>query len=394
MQQENVRFQANPPRVVILIESTRAYGRRILRGIADYVRENGPWLVHVEPRALYDAAPNWLANWKGDGIIARLTDTDSAKLLKKTGVPIVNLKASGDSSLGRADVECDREAVGAMAAEHLLERGFCNFGFIGVSGSWSIRQYNGFRQRVEEAGYECSQYQWRRYRNTPYRDGAMNEELNEIADWVKKQSRPLGVLAADDFLGVEFINACRRADIMVPDTVAVLGVDNEETVCRLSHPPLSSVKPNDIKIGREAASLLDRLMRGEARPDQPLTIEPLEVVTRHSTDVTATADPLVAEAMQYIRTHASRGINVNDVIDQLAVSRSVLQRRFRRELNRSVYEVILGFRLDYIKELLASSELSFREIALRCGFRHVEHMNNIFKQKTGYTLQKFRNMKI
>lgn len=393
MTPENLRFQVGPPRVVILVESTRAYGRRILRGIADYVRENGPWLVHIEPRALDDAAPGWLSDWKGDGIIARLTDPVSAKLVQKIGVPIVNLKASDDSCLGQADVECDREAVGRMAAEHLLERGFCNFGFIGVAGSWSIRQYEGFRERVEKEGYACSQYSRRQDRNHLYRDGAMREEIDEIAAWVKKQPRPLGVLAADDFLGVEFINACRRASIMVPDAVAVLGVDNEETVCRLSHPPLSSVKPNDIKIGREAAALLDRLMLGESRPEEPLKIEPLEVITRHSTDVTATADPMVAEAMQYIRTHAARGINVNDVVDYLAVSRSVLQRRFRRELNRPIYEVILNMRLEYTKELLASSELSLREIAIRSGFKHVEHMNNIFKQKTGYSLQKFRNMK-
>ena len=398
MSEETLRFQADPPRVVVLIESTRAYGRRILRGIADYVRENGPWLVHVEPRALDDAAPGWLADWKGDGIIARLTDSKSAELVRKAGVPVVNLKSGNDSLLGPVDVKCDRKAVGRMAAEHLLERGFCHFGFIGVAGSWSVLQFEGFRERVEEEGYTCAQYSWRQDSwiqgpNDSYRDGAMDEEIDEIAAWVKKQPRPLGVLAADDFLGIEFINACRRANIMVPDAVAVLGVDNEDTVCRLSHPPLSSVKPNDVKIGREAAALLDRLMQGGTRPEQPLKIAPLEVVTRHSTDVTATADPMVAEAMQYIRTHASRGINVNDVVDYLAVSRSVLQRRFRRELNRPVYEVILNMRLDYTKELLAESELSLREIAIRSGFKHVEHMNNIFKQKTGYSLQKFRNMK-
>lgn len=413
MTEETLRFQANPPRVVILIESTRAYGRRILRGIADYVRENGPWLVHIEPRALDDAAPGWLADWKGDGIIARLTDPASVDLVRKTGVPIVNLK-SGEGkdvrdllreapfgpfrkkvpdTFSQADVKCDRNAVGRMAAEHLLERGFCNFGFIGVSGSWSVRQFEGFQDRVEEEGYPCSQYSWRQGRGDPYHDGAMNEEIDEIAAWVKKQPRPLGVLAADDFLGIEFINACRRAGIMVPDAVAVLGVDNEETVCRLSHPSLSSVKPNDIRIGREAASLLDRLMQGEPHPVQPLKIEPLEVVTRHSTDVTATADPMVAEAMQYIRTNAVRGINVNDVVSYLAVSRSALQRRFRRELNRPVYEVILNMRLNYTKELLAESELSLREIAIRSGFKHVEHMNNIFKQKTGHSLQKFRKLK-
>lgn len=381
----------SPPRVALVIETTRAHGRRILRGIGDYLRENGPWLIHVEPRSLVDAAPDWLSAWDGDGIIARVVDEESAAMLASTGIPVVNLKASASTSLGRADIVCDRHAVGEAAAEHLLQRGFRHFAFIGVPGfAWSDLQFGGFCAAVEAEQCECRRYDRNEEFSYRYRDGSLDEEIDEVAAWLASLPKPLGVLAADDFLGVQILSGCRRAGLPVPDAVGVLGVDNEEPVCQLGYPPLSSVVPDDVRIGREAAALLSGLMRGCARPESQILVPPLGVVTRQSTDVVATDDELVAEAMRFIRERAGRGINVGDVVSAMNVSRSVLQRRFREILNRSVYDIILEIRLDRVKELLSQSRLSLREIAVRAGFRHTEHMNSVFKQKTGWTLGRFR----
>ena len=382
----------SPPRVALVIETTRAHGRRILRGIGDYIRENGPWLIHVEPRSLVDAAPEWLSTWDGDGIIARVVDEASAAMLAKTRIPVVNLKASASTSLGRADIVCDRRAVGKAAAKHLLQRGFRHFAFIGVRGfAWSDLQFAGFQEAIEGENRECWRYARDEEFSRRYRDGSLDEEIDEVAAWLAGLPKPLGVLAADDFLGVQILSGCRRANIPVPDAVGVLGVDNEETVCQLGYPPLSSVVPDDVRIGREAAALLADLMRGGDRPETQIWVPPLSVVTRQSTDVVATDDELVAEAMRFIRESASRGINVSDVVTAMNVSRSVLQRRFRDVLNRSVYDIILEIRVERVKELLTQSRLSLREISARAGFRHTEHMNSVFKQKTGWTLGRFRS---
>ncbi len=377
--------------MALIIETTRAHGRRILRGIGDYIRENGPWLIHVEPRSLIDAAPQWLSTWDGDGIIARVVDDGSADMLAATGIPIVNLKASASTSLGPADIVCDRRAVGRAAAEHLLKRGFRHFAFIGVPGiAWSDLQFDGFRIAVEGEHCGCRRYERNEEFSHRYRDGSLDEEIDEVAAWLAGLPKPLGVLAADDFLGVQILSGCRRAGIPVPDAVGVLGVDNDETICQLGYPPLSSIVPDDVRIGREAAGLLRELLAGGSRPEEQMLIPPLGVVTRQSTDVVATDDELVAEAMRFIRENAGRGINVKDVVSAMNVSRSVLQRRFREVLNRSVYDIIVEIRVERVKELLTQSTLSLREIAARAGFLHTEHMNSVFKQKTGWTLGRFR----
>jgi LacI family transcriptional regulator len=313
--------------------------------------------------------------------------------LRATGIPLVNLKSSSDASLEPADVETDRIAIGRIAAEHLLERGFRQFAFIGIPGlAWSDRELAGFQQRLQEEGCSCAAFPWNRDDVKTYRDGGASEVIDSIAGWLTDLKKPLGVLSADDYLGIQVLNGCQHASIPVPDAVAVVGVDNEETICRLGYPPLSSVAPNDVKIGRAAAELLDRLMSGEETGyGAALSIPPLDVITRHSTDVTATSCPVVSQAMFFIRQHCTEGINVRDVVQHLRVSRSVIQRSFRKELNRSVYEVILAQRLQHVKELLRDSKLPLSEIAERSGFKHVEHMNNLFKQKTGSSLTSYRS---
>lgn len=382
------------PRVALVVETTRAYGRRILQGIADYVRENGPWLVHTEPRALFDPAPKWLARWKGEGIIARVADERSARMLQNTGIPVVNLKASADTCLGPPPVFNDQQAIGRMGAEHLLERGFTHFGFLGVPGHPPFEgRLAGFRDRVERAGYTCRQSPGRPHSLNRYRDGSFGEEIDFIAGWLAEEPKPLGVMAADDFLGLQLLDACRLARIAVPEEVAVLGVDDETMVCEMACPPLTSIVPDNVRVGREAAALLDRLMHGGSPPAEPLAVPPLGIVTRQSSDVMAIADPLVAKAMQFIRENACNDIQVQDVLRRLVVSPSTLQRRFQKVLGRTLHEAIVSTRLARVKQLLSESQLPLKQIAMRAGFKHVEHMSAVFKQHTGLTLNEYRKQR-
>jgi LacI family transcriptional regulator len=172
--------------------------------------------------------------------------------------------------------------------------------------------------------------------------------------------------------------------------VAVLGVDNDEILCDLAEPPLSSVVPNTRRIGYEAAAMLDRLMAGEPAPTGPTLIEPLAVMTRQSTDVLAVGDRDVAAAIRYIREHACEGISVNDVLAAVPLSRSVLERRFTRILGHTPKEEISRVRLRRIKQLLAETDLPLARIATMTGFEHPEYLNVMFKGKTGDTPGEYR----
>jgi LacI family transcriptional regulator, galactose operon repressor len=374
--------RSGPPHVACIVETSMAFGREILWGVARYVGDSGPWIVYIEQRSLTDQAPPWLATWDGDGIISRLTPSQTRRLGAR-GIPIVDLNDQGPGPC-RPHIRSDHRSEGALAAEHLLERGFTSFAFFGYPHfAWSGECRAGFSATLEAAGYFCAHYRSAQRVSWGHQQPSWEVEVEGVARWIQSLPKPLGLMACNDFRGSQALDACRRAGIAVPEEVAVIGVDNEELVCKLACPPLSSVVPNARSIGYEAAALLDRMMRGEPGPATPVSIPPAEVIARLSTDVNAIADPDVAAAMRFIREHACEGIGVEDVLSRVPVSRSVLQRRFRKLLGRSIHGVIAGVRLQCAKKLLVETDLSLAVIAKRAGFSHVEYLCAAFRQAVG-----------
>jgi len=176
----------------------------------------------------------------------------------------------------------------------------------------------------------------------------------------------------------------------VPEEVAVIGVDNEEIACKLSLPPLSSVIPDAFRIGYEAAAMLSLLMSGRKAPEHMMYIPPLGVATRQSTDVTAIPDPRVASAMSFIRENACRGISVDDVVEHVLVSRSVLQQLFRQILGNTIHDAITDLRIQRAKQLLTETDLSLTAIAERTGFAYDSYLSTVFHRETGRTPSAYR----
>ena len=378
------------PHVALIIETSLSYGRGLLRGVARYVRENGPWSVYLEQRSLYDPAPPWLKSWKGDGIISRASYRQIARLVVDAGVPTVDLNEEV-TGLGLPLIWNDHRRIGELAAEHLIERGFTHFGFFGYANlEWSNSRLKGFQAEVIRRGLHCAEYASAIKGAIGSRLPRWEEEIEHAARWIAQLPKPAGVMAANDYRAVQLLDACRRAKVAVPDQVAVIGVDDEDVACELANPPLTSIVPDAERIGYEAAKLLDIMMKGKRIPTHEQFIPPRGLVPRQSTDVTAIADPHVAQAMHFIRKHACDGISVNDVLDEVPVSRSVLQRRFRGMLGRSIHDVIRAVRLERVKMFLMQTDLSLYDIAQRTGFKHSEYLSSVFRQQTGQTISQFR----
>jgi len=381
------------PRVALLIESSRAYGRGLLQGIARYIRTHGPWSVSFQERRASDPPPAWLTQWRGDGIIARVEDRALAKVIARLKVPAVDLRGLL-RDLPHPLIETDDRLVVDAAAEHLLSRGFRHFAFCGFPGAnYSDVRSELFTARLHREGVPCHVYQPpRRLRSeASFKQEQQGLELEgDVGRWIRSLPKPLALLACNDIRGQQVLNVCRQHDIAVPEQVAVLGVDNDTVLCELSDPPLSSVIPDTDRIGFEAAALLDRLMRGEAAPAGTTYIPPLGVATRRSTEVLAVSDRHVATAIQFIRDNACAGISVADVVASLPLSRSALERRFDAHLGRAPKAEILRVQIERAKQLLAESDLPLKTVAERCGFTHPEYLSVIFKKKTGTTPGRFR----
>ncbi len=383
------------PHVALLIESSRGYGRGLLRGVARYARTRGPWALYFQERGMADASPSWLGEWRGDGIIARVETRALEKAIFATGLPAVDLRGKLDLSLPL--IETNDRAVCRLAADHLLERGFRQFAYCGFAGAnYSIRRLRYFPTMIEQAGHSCHIYPSDANGDDPYSSPQKEVEQHgilyedQVARWIASLPKPIGIMACNDIRGQQVLNACRAIGVAVPDEVAVIGVDNDEILCELSDPPLSSVAPDTLRIGFEAAALLDRMMRGEKPPADKLFVQPKGVVTRQSTDVTAIEDRDIARAVRLIRQRACGGLTVEKVLDEIPLSRSTLDRRFREALGRSPKAEIARVRLERVKELLTETDFTLAEIARRTGFRHPEYLSATFKRELGVTPGEFR----
>lgn len=387
MPRSEKRPQARRPRVALIVETSLASGRDILRGIARYLHAHGPWSIYHEPRALEESVPPWLLQWQGDGIIARIQNQPIADAVVAAGLPVVDVLGLVPG-LSVPLVHVDDRAIAQIGAEHLLERGFRHFGFCAVEGAnWSDARQAGFEAIVRKAGCDCSIC-----RLPPDTRGLTNWETQQdlLTEWVRSLPKPVGVMVCNDPRGQLVLEAARRADAGVPEQVAVLGVDNDEPLCEISYPPLSSIKPDHVQVGYEGAAILDRMLQGESVPKTPVYIPPAGLVTRLSTDVLAIEDPHVAAAVRFIREYACDGIGIGDIVAHVPLSRSTLQRRFRKVLGCTIHDEILRVRLRRVRQLLVDSELPLESVADRAGFAHRQYLGEVFKAQTGFTLAEYR----
>jgi LacI family transcriptional regulator len=373
--------------VALLIETSNAYARGLLRGIHAYSREHGGWSLYLGEQRRGEPAPRWLASWHGDGIIARIENAVIARTVRGLGVPAIDVSAARTMP-ELPYVETDDPAIARLAAEHLLQRGFRHFGFCGDHRfNWSKSREQHFQRLIVEAGADC-----RIYRPPDAARGPIpwERERYALGRWLRSLPRPVGIMAAYDIRGREILDVCRELRINVPDEAAVLGVDNDELLCELADQPMSSIIPDTRRTGYEAARLLDQMMSGQTIAPGAYLIPPLGIATRLSTDVLATDDTDISTAVRFIRSHAVEGINVDDVLRAVPLSRRVLEARFQKVLGRTPHEEITRTRLERVKELLTETDLSLTAVAHRTGYKHVEYLSVVFKRETGMPPGEYR----
>ncbi len=370
--------------VLLFVETSREFGRGLLHGIARYARLHGPWRVHRWTGALDSSLPEW-KSLQIDGAIVR--DVKAVEGLSRAGIPIIFAQHSKESYAPFPAIITESEAIGCLAAEHFLDRGFQNFAWCGFDDFvWSRKRAQYFAERLRRAGFAVSLY-----RQPAARKGrGVRNEQNLIAEWLRALPKPVAVMCCNDDRALQVIEACKQVNCEVPDHVAVLGVDNDVLVCDLADPPISSIALNTEGAGYEAARLLDSLMNGAAMTGQILLVRPTHIVTRLSTDILAVADGEVTAALRFIRRNANRLLQVDDVVEATNVSRRVLEKRFKAVLRRSVHQEIRRVRVHNIIQLLVGTDMSIADIARHCGFDSVAHIARYFREETGASLREYR----
>lgn len=390
-------------RVALILESSRAYSRELIEGIAQYNREAGGWQIDFSPRGLNDAPPSWLQSWKGDGIIARINDPVLLKAISSHKVPVVDLRRV-HLFPGIPQIGPDYSKVTRLLFQHFRDRGYHSLAFFGyheLGSNFVSKKKAGSAPPIPVMQTEIVLEQLAKNHDCRFaafrtgseqkREDIKGKSAVQLLKWLSELPVYTAIIAANDEMALHVLQGCRQVGREVPDDLAVAGIGNDECLCTLGLPPLTSVDLAADRVGYEAAEMLDRMMKDPRWSPPPSTlVPPREVVIRASTDMIATADPVLASAVRFIRERVCSGITVQEVLRHVHLSRVALENRFKRELHRTIHQEIIEARIRRVGELLATTSFSFRRIAEETGFEYPEYMMRVFREKMGKTLKEYR----
>lgn len=348
----------------------------------------------------YIIAPEWnsisilqLVGWTGDGVIAALNTAKEAQCAAKFHLPVVNMSSALlDSPVPRSMV--DNHAIGVMAAEHLLERGFQSYAFYGMwDVEYSKQRLKGFNHRLAAAGFQA------KVLTLPstfhLRGNIWLKQQQQLTQWLAELQTPCGILAASDARARQVINSCDQLNLKVPEQIAVIGVDDQQIICEHVHPTISSIARNNVLEGYTAASLLDRLMRGKKLPKGDQLIPPLRVVARESTATFAVSDERLREVLLYFQNHIEDPVTVEELCAHVDVSRRWLEYSFRNVLNETPFQYMRRQRLEYARRLLTNEpNTKIYRIAQRVGFSSAKQLTKVFRREFGVSPREFRQVAI
>lgn len=380
------------PRVALLVETSRGYGRDVLRGIIRYARTHGPWSFYIRPGDFIQVVPK-MRDWGGTGIIARIETRRMAEAIAEANLPTIGLDIAPRRRVGDdwfesiSEMHPDPVAATNMAIDHLLDRGFREFAFVGLSTpAWAQARETAFVTRMAESGFNYQLYE----PPTSRQEREWGREQTTLTEWLCGLPKPIGLFACNDDRGRQVLEAAFAADIPVPEDLAVVGMDDDDLLCELCNPPLSSVALNAERGGYHAAALLDRMMGGEDVPPQQILVEPLWTTNRQSTDILAIDDPHVAAALRYVRSHHAEPIQVCDVVAASPLSRRSLEVSFRATIRRSVHDEIQRVHLEQAKRLLLETDLAMERVARKSGFNSASYLGMVFRRVVGMTPMAYR----
>lgn len=392
------RRHSERPLIAIVMNTALSFDREIVAGAAQYAREVGDWQLYMEAEA-GQRLPR-LATWRGHGMLASFDDEKQVRSILRTGVPVVAVggMACHVPELGIPAVATDHDAIGILTAEHFLEKGLRHFGYYGAPHAqttrWSESRGDAFARRVEAAGHRCNRYR--------AEQGAEHwESLQQsLGGWLNSLPKPAGVMACDDARARHVLEACRAHDLRVPHDIAVVGVDNDELICELAMPPLTSIQQATRRIGYVAARILDGMIRtgsgrwtGRERHAGTTTlVPPIGIVARSSTETLAVADPHIGKAVEAIRERAFGKLSVAELAEIAGLARWKLEKRFFEAVGHSVHEDIVRVRLAEVQRLLRTTDLPLKAIAPRTGFRSVPYLVTVFRRRFATTPAQFRRL--
>jgi LacI family transcriptional regulator len=378
-------------KIILLSDFSEEYNKNLLRGITRYSKDHGPWTFCKMPTYYretigIDGILKWAKEWEADGIIGQFYNDEEVEKFTQAKIPVI-AQDFKERFTDIPNITGAYKETGRLGAEYFLKKGFRNFAFYGFGNIvWSRERAEGFEERIQEAGFDVHYYEHKDSRAIDlwyYKPSALSV-------WLKSLPKPIALMTCDDNQGHHITEAAKHAGIRIPDEVAVLGVDNDEMVCDLSDPPLSSIELDSEKSGYEAARLMEQMIDEKTCCAPDIVVKATQVVTRHSTDIFASKDKYIVSALKYIHGNLDKNLKVDQVLKEVPLSRRSLEKRFIMTTGYPVYEYIYNQRIEKFTQKLLETDMTIFEIALDLGLSDSKNIARQFKQIKGVTPMEYR----
>jgi LacI family transcriptional regulator len=376
-------------RILILIDYSSEFSRRLLKGLIQYSNDHGPWIFYRLPtyyKTLYgkEGIVEWAKEWKADAIIARW-DHEDTNLLATLNIPII-LQNYKSRSPYFSNLTGDYIGTGEMAARFFIKRRYRNLAYYGNKGViWSRERGEGFRREAEKANLNYYYFETENLNGEDWGTSHM-----KLDDWLLSLPKPVGLFACDDSFALRVSQSCTINNIRIPEEISLMGVDNDELICHLSDPPISSIVTDVEKGGYEAGRLIDRMISGEIEEPFNIIINPTRFELRKSTEKYDITNEYISQVVNFIEDNFTTNIDIEGLTELVPLSRRNLEVKFKEEMGTSIYQFILSCRIDYFARLLLTTDRTLFDLALESGFNDCKNIARIFKKLKGCTPTEYR----
>lgn len=376
-------------KILLFIDYSSDFDRRLLRGLVRYAKENTSWSFYRLPLYYVEmygskGAIEFARKWEASAIIGKWTE-DTVNLQKELGIPVV-LQNYHHRSIGGFNLTGAYEETGKMAALFFKKRMFENFAYFGIKGVvWSDERKEGYEREIKRFGGNFFSFEME--------DQDKDELREEIIHWLLQLPKPVALFCCDDVHALFIAETCKIIKIAIPEDLALLGVDNDELMCNISDPPISSIELDVEKGGYMLGKLVDKLLKKEYTGSFNIVINPIRIELRQSTEKYNIKDPYVLKVVRYINAHYSADLSVNTLLAHVPLSRRSLEFKFKDVMRISVYQYILSIRCSHLANLLLTTDRTLRELGKEVGFKSHNNVPHIFKKYQGSFPDEYRRKK-
>lgn len=378
-------------RLIFMTDFTEQYASSLLRGILRFSHETEPWCICKMPPEYkrvngIKGVVEWALNWQADAIIGQFEPEDDISLFQKAGI-IVIAQDYKQRFKSVTNITCDYRQAGRKAAEFYILKGFRNFAFYGYDHVvWSDERYEGFRDYLTENGYGNNLMAYRKQSLEEY----WHYKSDALAEWLMTLPHSTALFAADDTMACKIVEQSHVIKLNIPLDICVLGVDNDEIVCQLTYPELSSIMMDVERAGYETAKAICHMKSNRIQRTDDIFVHYIGIMERSSTDILVAKNPYIQKALYYIHTHISHKMSVKDILRQVPMSRRLFEQKFRAETNTTPHNYITTLRMDRLAKLLLSSDESIEALAMMVGIEESKNLSRQFKARKGMTPLEFR----